>query len=393
MDKPFDQDEIEPVDDGGLPPEIYSLQALAQADLGRGKNALQSIQNALAIDEYSSQAHLIKSYIHTKMGNYKLAEQEADWVLKSNPSDRWANAFRAINLNLQNMSAEGDKKIFHFESSFKEGWYWLRQNDMRQATQIFKQILQQDSTYEPARIGMIEVIKAKSGGYKLYLNYLLILLRILQVKNALLRWIIFTAIAFIPEIILKIGHYFLGRSVPIFHQEALIFVYVFVFASWFASGFFNLNLLIDSSTRCVLHMEEKLEGIFIGGMVLSGIALLTWGCLINSNFWVWTAEGMLCAAIPLSHVFMNQNLGGRIYYGISALYLFVGCFVNGILMQNYGFRQETLMQYIVCIGFLVFIAALFAAANGILYEKEDAGFKIHRIDELTKDLLKRLSRN
>ena len=57
-------------------------------------SALESLNEALKIDSYNPQAHMMKGSIFYAMGKYELAQKEFDFVLKVDPGNIEVKRFR-----------------------------------------------------------------------------------------------------------------------------------------------------------------------------------------------------------------------------------------------------------------------------------------------------------
>lgn len=313
--------------------EHHVLRAFILCALDRPKEALNSTQMALALDPNDSFVHTAEAQAHLQMENWPLAERSAREALALDADNSGAANQLAQALRLQNKQAENAEHLAGMlardpEDAFTHanaGWAALQRGQHREAEVHFREALRLDPDFDYAREGLLSSFRARSPLYRGYLKYCFAMARL----NRGARWAVI------------LGFYFgvkVARFLP--HGEILVVLYfLFVLWVWVARPVGNALLLFDRFACYALRRAEKIEAAAVSSCLAIGIIGLVSSFVLNWNSGLlsdvgspglFVGIGGVATAFPLSLVFTNQSIPGRWIFGsISAITL--GVVVLGVV--------------------------------------------------------------
>ncbi len=187
--------------------------------------AYDAAMEGLAHDAEHKASNHLRTMALTKLGRQADAVASVDEALRRNPDDALAHT--------------------------NKGWALLHQRKPREALEHFRESLRIDPTYDYAKAGIVEALKAKNPLYRWMLAYFLWMSRLSQRA----RWGV------------VLGGYFgyqLARSLASSNPSLspwlmpIIIAYiVFALLTWYAYPLFNLALRINKFGRYALTRDQR----------------------------------------------------------------------------------------------------------------------------------------
>lgn len=354
---------------GQNPNDAFALMQLATCQLqqqGRGRDALQSIDRALAIEPNEAVHHGMRAFILCTLDRGADALKSADEGIALDPSssfiftaraqallhlEKWgeaeaaarqALAFDADNssaanqlahtLRLQNKMAENAGQIAGMLARDPEdasthcsaGWAALQRGQHRVAEQHFMEALRLEPGSENARNGLLHSFRARSPFYRAYLAYCFWM----QKLGRRMRVAVIFGLVVITNFSREL---FTGPMAPVGFTVSVLYG-LFVLWVWVAKGFGNFILLFDRFAKHALLRGEKIEAVFVGGGISAGILLLVAGFALKQEGLKLAAIALIAAAFPFSMTFTNPSKAGAILFGAIGT---VCLLVFGALLLNY----------------------------------------------------------
>jgi tetratricopeptide (TPR) repeat protein len=303
-----------------LEPEESShhvLRAFILCSLDRPKEALASTQSALALDPNNSAAFTAEAQAYLHLENWAQAENSARKALAFDADNSGAANQLAQALRLQNKLAENDAHLAGMlardpEDAFTHanaGWSALHRGAHREAEVHFREALRLDPDFEYAREGLLNSFRARSRLYRAYLKYCFAMARL----NRSARWMVILGLYFGVQI---------ARQIP----GGIIIValyFLFVLWVWVARPVGNALLLFDPFARYALRPPEKIEAAVVTGSLAAGVVGVLLSFALQSEIPLLIGFCGIAAAFPLSLVFTNTSVLGRWVFGGVAAVAFV----------------------------------------------------------------------
>jgi tetratricopeptide (TPR) repeat protein len=289
----------------------HILRSFILSHLNRAKEGLDAAQLALALDPHHSGAFTASAQAHLHLENWAAAEDAARDALALD-ADNVASANQlAQALRLQNKLAENASHLAGMLARDPEdpythanaGWAALQRGERRAAETHFREALRLRPGFESAREGLLTSFRARSPLYRAYLRYCFAMQRL----KAGSRWAV------------VIGLYLAVRLISLLGRDigfAIATIYLlFVLWVWVAKPAGNFLLLFDAFARYALRRNEKIEAAVVGGGLIFGLLSLTCGLALRSS--PLTDMGISCVAavFPLSMTFTNGSRTGRWLFG------------------------------------------------------------------------------
>lgn len=352
-------------------PAYFQLRSLILADLKRPKLALDSVNEALRLDPQYAQAHASKAYIYCGMEKWKEAEQCARDALSFDADNPFAGNILVNSLRMQNKLDESvhltsdllAKDPDSYLSHSNRGWVYLHKKDYPQAQVHFREALRLHPNFEPARAGMLEVFRAKSPLYRLYLQYAFFMSQ--QTKSIRIMVIIGIYVAFRSA--MKGLQQVLNGPYAFFGYVAIVILYSLLFWTWLAPGIGNLLILTDSFARHSLNRKEKLDAVFVGGSFFAGVILVLTGILLELKPIMLVGFALAASAIPFSMTFTNSHRIGKFFYGGAGVYILVVGLMASIVWGILG-EIPSLLSAVVGFTILLFVIISWLGAFRFLQE-------------------------
>lgn len=318
----------------------HALYAQILADLGRAAEARTAAEQAIALDPFDADAHNAMTYVLLHAEKWAEAEASARRALALDADDASAANHLATALRLQNKMAENAAQIEGMLARDPEdcrthataGWAALQSGRHADAERHFLESLRLQPGYTPARDGLLEAFKARSPTYRAYQSWCFFMQRLDRGQ----RWAVIIGLYLLNRFSRVL---FTGRMAPVGIAVTVLYL---AFALWtfLARGVGGLLLLRDRFARHVLTREEKVEALTVGGTFVSGLVLVAVGAVAGfTPLTIWGGAGII-AAVPLSMVFRNESLAGRIFFGAIGAY----CLAIGLPLGVALFLQLDVAQ-------------------------------------------------
>ncbi|MFC1563431.1 tetratricopeptide repeat protein [candidate division KSB1 bacterium] len=304
------------------PEEAYSYFALAIVNQLAGKwlDAENALLQAVELDGgnqvYSAFLSEIQGLIsgqYMKEEEWDLAMQSAEEGLKNNPENIYCLNIKALLLKRLGKTDEAFSVLetagaIDPEEPFTKtnlGWTYLEKGDNNRALENFCDALSDDISNESARAGLIEAIKAKNFIYRIMLKYFFWMSRL----SDKVKWGIIL-IGYFAYLFL----YNFAESNPQYEPiitPFLIIYIAFVVLTWTADSLFNLMLRLNKYGRMLLSKEEITESNWIGGCILTAIAIYLSGMGTGDGHYSLGAISIGVMIIPISAVYNVTDEGNR----------------------------------------------------------------------------------
>jgi tetratricopeptide (TPR) repeat protein len=289
----------------------HILRSFILSQLRRPKEGLEAARMAVGLDPNHSGAFTAMAQAHLHLENWADAESAARKALNLDADNSGAANQLAQALRLQNKLAENASHLAgmlardpadpHTHSN--AGWAALQRGERRQAEVHFREALRLSPGFEPAREGLLSSFRARSPLYRAYLKYCFAMQRLGRGS----QW----AVIIGAYIIMKLGSRIeggIGLSVSIIY-------FLFVLWVWVAKAAGNFLLLFDPFARYALRKNEKLEAAFVGGGLLLGLTALGGGMIFGWPPAQYFGMGCIASIFPLSMTFTNGSVIGRWLFG------------------------------------------------------------------------------
>lgn len=300
----------------------HVLRSYILSHLDRPKDGLLAARTALGLEPTHTGAFTAEAQVHLLTEQWPLAEASARQALALDADNSAAANQLAQALRLQNKLGENAAHLAGMlardpENPFTHsnaGWAALQRGERREAETHFREALRLDPDFEPARDGLLTSFRARSPIYRTYLRYCFFMQRL----SAKSRW------AVILGLFLGVQY---AKSVP---GGFIItaFYMLFVLWVWVAKPFGNFFLLFDSFARYALRPAEKREAVAVGGGLLAGLAILATGAALGAAPVVLLGLGFIAAAFPLSMTFTNGSRLGTWLFGTVAATTLLGALLQ-----------------------------------------------------------------
>lgn len=290
----------------------FTLRSFILSMLDRPKEALAAAQVAHQLAPYSDTAFTAEAQAYLQLEEWAQAEASARQALAIDADNSAAANQLAQALRLQNKMAENEEHLAGLLTRDPEdpythanaGWMALQKGDHRQAEQHFREALRLDPEFASAREGLLNSFRARSPIYRAYLRYCFAMQRL----SAGSRWAVIIGLYLFAKI---------GRAVlpgPL-GMAVLALYLIFVLWVWVARPFGNMMLLFDRFARYALNRNETIEAAVVGGGLVLGLALLGIGLAANEGITLTVGIGLIAQSFPLAMTFTNESTVGRWLFG------------------------------------------------------------------------------
>jgi tetratricopeptide (TPR) repeat protein len=236
--------------------------ALNLIELKKLPEAENHIHKALALNADEPSFYAVLAHIYIEKKEFETALRIAENGLELDPSDLSCLNYRTICLTKLGRKAETHHAVLETLAAAPDnaythtnvGWSKLELGDYQGAKQHFAEALRLDPSYEYARDGMLEALKAKNFFYRYFLFYVFWLSKKTE-KN---QWVFIAGLYFGTQVI---GRY--SADYPFLTPIFYILV-AFALLSWVVTPFFNLVLRFDSVARHALNDDERHGSTVVG---------------------------------------------------------------------------------------------------------------------------------
>ncbi|BDS06672.1 hypothetical protein NT6N_17120 [Oceaniferula spumae] len=307
-----------------------AIKAVILTKLDRDKEALTVAEAAIVQDPDLGIAWVAKASAYMGMNQWAKGEEAARKALELNPDDTSAANLLSLFLRLQGKLDSSQESIEQRLSEDAEdafthanaGWVALQRGDYKRAEEHCMESLRIDPEMEYGRAGLLESYKARSLFYRLYLKWVFFIQKYSEKSQWIIIIGIYLAFRFLRGFLTTV-HPILGAAV------GLLFIF-FVFGSWIANGLGHFIILKDRTARMALVPSEKRDAWAVGGVLCLGILLVIAGVTVGPLGLAMGGACLMLSAIPASRVFLNGSLVGQLIFGGAALVAY-GCAVGVML--------------------------------------------------------------
>ncbi len=257
-----------------LDPEDADYRALLAnilADQQRWPDALEAAEEGLRLDGEHVAATNLRAMALLHLGRMEEAGATIEGALARDPE----NAASHANL----------------------GWNLLHRGEHEQALEHFREALRIDPTFDWARQGLVESLKARYRVYGLLLRYFLWMSRL----GGRTRWLVL------------IGAYFGFRVLRGIAQAApplapliapfLVVYGAFALSTWLADPLFNLVLRLNRFGRYALSRDEVVASNWVGGVLLAALLSVLAALGTGQSAFVVAAFAFVAISLPLAGTF------------------------------------------------------------------------------------------
>jgi tetratricopeptide (TPR) repeat protein len=292
-----------------------ALKAFILVSAEKKAEARREAQEAVSLDPHSAYAHCAVAQASMALEKWPETEEAARQALSIDPENVFAGNALAHALRLQNKMAENRAHVDDMLARDPEdaythataGWAALQSGDTRRAEDHFREALRLDPNMDGAREGLLHSFKARSVFYRAYLKYCFWMQRLSERA----RWAVIIGLMLGVRFIRPL---FTGAAAPI---GVAIGALYFLFVLWVhvAQGVGNFILLTDRFARYALKFRERIEAVFVGASVLSGIICLGVGLGLSAHIWTILGSALIGAAFPFAYTFTNDSKPGAALFG------------------------------------------------------------------------------
>ncbi len=316
--------------------DLHAFRGLLLTDLRRPSDAMKSVEEALRLEPDSDYAWSSQASVYLSLKQWAKAEASARKALDLNPDNASAANQLAHALRLQNRLQESSDQTAYMlgqnpedpDTRITAGWTDLQRGDNKAAEAHFLEALRLDAENEAAREGLKEAFRARSPIYRAYLNYCFFLQRFTEGK----QWLIIIGLIFA----VNFADAVLPRPLAL-----LVVVLYFLFVLWahVARAVGNLQLCFDKFARHALSLPEKLEAWVVGGGVVVGLPLFLGGLALGRPPLFIVGLTLIAISFPFAYTFTNKAPAGRILFGLTGVYVLMVGMVN--TAAALGYIQES----------------------------------------------------
>lgn len=302
----------------GLSPQDaanHAMHARILLTMDRDKEALAAADEALREDPASLFAWCMKANAHFALRQLEDAEHAIRQALALDPDDE--DALGILSAILQtagkvDSGLEAAREILARDADnawghANLGWAKLRQNQPREAETHFREALRLEPGLEYARMGLIESFKARSPLYRLYLKWAFWLGKFADGQQFLIILGIF--------VIYRLFRSAAEQIHPLLVVAVVLAWFMIAFGSHLAGAFGHLLVTLDRTARLSLTRAEKIDGLFTGGLFVSGLVITILGYLVLPVPWRLGGMQLIAASLPAAHIILNQSKTGRLVFG------------------------------------------------------------------------------
>ncbi|MFL6291814.1 MAG: tetratricopeptide repeat protein [Thermoanaerobaculia bacterium] len=254
-------------EDADYPAALASIRVQQR----RWDEAMAAVEQGLELDPDHAGCTNLRALILTHTGKTGEAHSTLDDALARDPENAFTHANR--------------------------GWTLLRESRPKEAIEHFREALRLEPSFEYARIGIVEAMKARNPIYRPILRFFL-WLGSLQGRSQM--WLILGL--FFGARLLRL----VARSQPSlapFLYPVLFLYMAFVLLTWVADPLFNLLLRLDRFGRLALSREQVRASNWFGGVLGLALAALVAGLATGSEMLLLVALGAGALILPVTAVF------------------------------------------------------------------------------------------
>ncbi|WP_309397676.1 tetratricopeptide repeat protein [Cerasicoccus maritimus] len=264
---------------------FHNIRAEALYVTGKHRAALKALETAIELDPDDEDNLILMGYIQLKLSQRPKALESVNRALALNPQSTRALQLRAAilaRMNKKDAAAADMQQVLAADADddgahLTQGWNCLLGGSYQQASIHFAEALRIDPTNEGARQGLLQTFKARSFVYRILFGFLLWYAKLPTMGQiAFLGGFIF----FGDEIPLLLGKLTNSSTVYILADFSITVFLILLLAK---DAIFNLVIYCDASTRIALSDLEK-RGVFWSSWFLVGIAGFAVARLLTGDY-------------------------------------------------------------------------------------------------------------
>jgi tetratricopeptide (TPR) repeat protein len=303
----------------GPAPDLLRLQSRIDLAQGRNRDAFRSAWSAVAADPADEENHVALARVACAVQDWPRMEASLRQALALDAQHAEALHLLSVVLSVRGDHGESRAAARQLLSVDPEsatghsalGWTHLRQGEHKAAQEQFQESLRIDPSHPGARAGLLESLRARNLPYRLYLGWNHLLQGLSKGRQTLVIVGMLVAMQLLSHV---------RKGWPGILATLAVFLYfVFVMWTWMAPGFGNLLLLTDRQTRRLLHRDEKLSAVFVGGVFAGGVLACLSVFATFSGLSLLVGGTLLFSAIASSLWIENEHPVGRWVYRAAAL--------------------------------------------------------------------------
>lgn len=238
--------------------------------------AEEALREAIRLDPYDPNHFAALGQLHLALKDWRAALVDAEEGLKLDAEHIGCQNLRAVALTQLGRKEEA---AFHLASTLahapedpyshaNQGWNYLHQGNANKALEHFREALRLDPTFDYAKAGMIEALKARHRIYALFLRYFLWMSRL----SPGVQWALVVGGLLGYQFLLDVSRK--NPDLAPFIVPLLIAYVAFALMSWIASPLFNLLLKLNRDGRYALTREQSIQANFVGLLVVAALTCL-----------------------------------------------------------------------------------------------------------------------
>ena len=307
---------------------FFYLKARAHLDLDQESKAEKAISRSLEMNPQCAYYYGMKAAILVQMERREEAISLARQGLEVDSEDIMCNNVLSMALNKSGRTEEAFERLESVLENDPEnilthtnfGYHYLRQGNIPKAKEHFANALREDPTYEFARAGMIQAIKATNFAYRKLLDFGFWMDKIGR-RN---RWMFMIGLIVVINII----------------PFLLPFYLIFIMWTWFTPPISDMVLYFDKYGRYLMTPENlKLTQVNIGLTAASltcALVIAPFGVVteMREGFWI-LALGLFLSILPIYFLDRANNQTAKLL-NIGTAVLFIGAGAFGAFLGTNG---------------------------------------------------------
>jgi tetratricopeptide (TPR) repeat protein len=249
----------------------YARLAVTLYNQSKWQAALNTVEQGLAHDAENADCSNLRTLALTKLGRRQEAIANVDQALARDPDDAFAHT--------------------------NKGWTLLHQGKPKEALVHFREALRLDPTFEYARVGMVEALKAKNPVYRWMLGYFLWMGRL----SDRARWGVILGGWFGAKVLRQLAD--TNEGLRPWITPILLVYLAFVLLTWFAMPLFNLLLRLHPTGRHALSRDQRISSNWFGACAAVFVLCMAAYAATGQDVIIVPAALALGLALPLTAIY------------------------------------------------------------------------------------------
>jgi tetratricopeptide (TPR) repeat protein len=295
--------------------DYYARLANIEYDQSKYTKSLKSAEQGLNLDAESVSCMNWRLLALMQLGQLSLAATEIELVLSIEPENPYSHAIN--------------------------GWIALHQNRIPEAMHSFREAMRLNPTFEWARQGLVEALKAKNGFYRMILQFDLWRSRLGQGERVGLM-----VLMLIPQV-----------------RALFLFMLLLIGLS---RPLFTILLWLDPYGRLTLSPQEITRSKFLSAILLALIPSVCIALITQQIGWIFMFLALSVIAyciIELRNASSNREqrfkLGGLLLVGLVLMFLAIALVSPDASLQKILLFMAYGLMCITLLGFLLFVFVAF----------------------------------